>query len=65
MVLVVLAFFGDLVGPASQALYFLFISPSSSMKATITEISDGTDVDLWKGRDEEVLEMLVANPKVR
>ncbi|CAM9708568.1 unnamed protein product [Pylaiella littoralis] len=32
--------------------------------ATITEISDGTDVDLRKGRDEEVLEMLMANPKV-
>lgn len=35
------------------------------MQATITEISDGTDVDLRKGRDEEVLEMLMANPKVR
>ncbi|CAN0393925.1 unnamed protein product [Ectocarpus sp. 12 AP-2014] len=32
--------------------------------ATITEISDGTDVDLRKGRDEHVLEMLMANPKV-
>ncbi|CAM9361242.1 unnamed protein product [Ascophyllum nodosum] len=32
--------------------------------ATITEISDATDVDLRKGRDDEVLEMLTANPKV-
>lgn len=33
-------------------------------QATITEISDVTDVDLRKGRDEEVLDMLMANPKV-
>ena len=49
---------------ASQALSSsLFVAVVK--KATITEISDGTDVDLRKGRDEEVLEMLMANPKVR
>eukprot|EP00904_Undaria_pinnatifida_P006908 jgi/Undpi1/3347/HiC_scaffold_15.g06720.m1 len=32
--------------------------------ATITEISDVTDVDLRRGGDEAVLEMLRANPKV-
>lgn len=33
-------------------------------QATITEISDVTDVDLRRGGDEAVLEMLRANPKV-
>lgn len=33
-------------------------------QATITEISDVTDVDLRRGGDEAVLEMLKANPKV-
>ena len=33
-------------------------------QATITEISDVTDVDLRRGGDEAVLEMLRSNPKV-
>lgn len=34
------------------------------MQATITEISDATEVDLRRGRDENVLDLLKANPKV-
>lgn len=34
-------------------------------KATITEISDATEVELRKGRDDDVLEMIMANPKVK
>lgn len=34
------------------------------MKATITEISDATEVDLRRGNDEDVVDMIMANPKV-
>ncbi len=46
------------------ALKRLALPAVSFTQATITEISDATDVDLRKGRDEDVLEMLMANPKV-
>lgn len=38
--------------------------PPVICKATITEISDATEVELRRGRDDDVLEMIMANPKV-
>lgn len=51
--------------PLSLSLVFFRVIVSLLVsQATITEISDATEVDLRKGRDEAVLQMLQANPKV-